>query len=268
LRIARIFPTRTTMSPDDFDAYFDVPDLFVQKYDEIHISVAFTWDIEKANYLAKAWADYGIIKVGGVAIDGESTKPFISGMYLKSGITITTRGCPKNCKFCQVNKGNFIELDNFPIGNIVQDNNILASSNEHWNKVIAMLKNQKQICFKGGLDCDFLNDKHIEDMKSLKIKELWFACDDKTKIEKFKNAILRLQKAGFSRDKIFCYVLVGDDMVENENRLIQVYKAGAIPFAQLYKNKQNSILYSKEWRQFARKWSRPASIKSMMKKEK
>lgn len=151
LKIARVFPTKTNMTPTDKDAYSGTPDLFTPNYDEIHISTTFTWDIAKSHRLADAWRSKGKVKIGGVAIDGESNKPFQAGIYLKKGITITSRGCINNCSFCLVRRG-LVEFDEFPEGNIIQDNNILACSDCHWRLVISMLKKQRAIEFKGGLD--------------------------------------------------------------------------------------------------------------------
>ena len=151
VKIARVFPTKTTMSPDDNDAYFGLPDMFTPQYDEVHISVTFTWDKDNALLLAENWKKHGKVKVGGVAIDGESDQPFQSGVYLRDGVTITSRGCPNNCSFCQVRKG-LIEFDEFPEGHIVQDNNLLACSNRHVDLVFSMLKKQRGIKFSGGLE--------------------------------------------------------------------------------------------------------------------
>ena len=111
-RIARVFPTKTSMCPTDKDAYFSMPDLFTPIYDEIHISCTFTWDIKKAKQLAIVWKNHGEVKIGGVAIDGESDQPMVEGMYLRKGVTITSRGCPNNCSFCFVKK-NLLNLMNF-----------------------------------------------------------------------------------------------------------------------------------------------------------
>lgn len=265
MKLARVFPTKTSMLPVDTDAYFGPPDLFTPHYDEVHISVVFTWDIPKAKQLAEIWTTYGKVKIGGPGIDGESKEPFTAGMYLRGGITITSRGCPKKCSFCMVGK-ELIEFDNFPEGNIVQDNNILACSKKHWDLVVTMLRQQKGVVFSGGLDKYLLTDKHIEDLRGLRIKTLWLACDSPKEIGALTEAVERLKKAGFSRGKIFCYVLIGKDMTEEEQRMRMIFDAGAIPFAQLYRDKDNSIEYSKEWRQFARCWSRPAAIKSICKK--
>lgn len=258
-----MFPTKTSMTPDDQDAYYGEPDLFTSDYDEVHISTTFTWDIPRAKRLADAWASIGNVKLGGVAIDGESDKPFQSGMYLKKGITITSRGCPNNCGFCMVRKG-LIEFDDFPEGNIVQDNNILACSDRHWRLVLSMLKKQKGIEFKGGLEKYRITPKIAEELRGLSIKTLWLACDQKQGVEPLRKAVTILQNAGFNRNHIYCFVLIGDDMVENENRLKEVYNMGAMPFAQLFRDKEGKLTYSREWKQFARTWSRPAAYKTLM----
>jgi len=265
VRIARVFPTKLSMTPTDQDAYFSGPEMFMPKYDVVHVSCQFTWDIPKAKRLVREWEHIAPVKLGGVAIDGESDQPFQSGMYLKKGITITTRGCPNNCGFCMVRKGGLIEFDDFPQGNIIQDNNILACSDCHWRLVVDMLKKQKAIEFKGGLDKYRVTPQRAEDLRSLKIKTLWLACDQPQGVEPLRKAIDILLKAGFTRNHLYCYVLIGDDLAENESRLKEVWNAGAMPFAQLFRNKEDNIKYSKEWKQFTRKWSRPAIIRNIMK---
>ena len=69
VRIARVFPTKTSMTPIDQDAYYGTPELFMPKYDEVHISCQFTWDIPKAKRLALDWEHIAPVKIGGVAID-------------------------------------------------------------------------------------------------------------------------------------------------------------------------------------------------------
>jgi hypothetical protein len=263
MKIARVFPTKTSMSPTDHDCYFGLPQLYMPKYDEVHISVTFTWDIEKAKELKKQWKVYcKNVKVGGPAFTKDTIAYlFTPGMYLKKGITITSRGCNNNCSFCLV-KGRLKEI-NIEEGNILQDNNFLQCSQYHRSKVYEMLKTQKSIEFKGGLQSDLLTDWDIEQMRGLKIKELWFSCDHKNNINNLKKAIQKCKKY-FNRSKLRCYVLIGDDLEENENRLKEVYNIGCLPFAQLYQSQNNLIEYPKTWKDFARKWSRPAIYKSLM----
>ena len=266
MRIARVFPTKTSMCPTDRHAYFGGPDLFTPEYDEIHISVTFSWDRDKAERLASVWGKWGRVKIGGVAIEGESDKPMVGGMYLKQGITITSRGCPNNCSFCII-KQPLIELDEFPEGNIVQDNNILACSDKHRARVWGMLRKQRGIEFKGGLEARRVTPKIAGELRSLSIKTLWLACDAPGAIKPLKKALNILQGVGFTRSHLYCYVLIGKDRQEEENRLYEVLNAGAMPFAQLYRNPENNVEYSQEWKRFAREWSRPAIIRGKLTKE-
>lgn len=48
MKKAIIFPKKTSFSPIGKDYYFGEPDLFTPIYDEIDISVLFTWDIDRA----------------------------------------------------------------------------------------------------------------------------------------------------------------------------------------------------------------------------
>ena len=260
MKIARVFPSRTSMTPTDQDAYFTEPKLNTPMYDEVHISCQFTWDIQKAQDLAIQWRRHGKVRIGGVAIDGESDQPFMAGMYLKNGVTITSRGCPNKCSFCMVRKG-LIEFEDFPEGNIIQDNNILACSDRHWQLVMSMLKKQRGIEFKGGLEKYRITTKIAEDLRGLSIKTLWLACDQTNGIEPLRKAVNILLKAGFTRSHLYCYVLIGDNAKENIRRLREVWKIGCMPFAQLFKNKENSIEYPRSWRRFARRWSKPMIIR-------
>ncbi len=209
--------------------------------------------------LQKAWEEKTSkpVLVGGPAFDDPRTSEFVPGKYVAKGITFTSDGCNNNCWFCEVPKreGKLREIQNFAHGNIIQDNNFLQCSKEHRGKVYEMLKKQKFILFKGGLQVDLLTDWDIEQMSKLRIKELWLACDAKNAINNLQNTCKKLHEAGFKQYKIHCYVLIGDDIAENIKRLKSVYQAGAMPFAQLYQPKGLvKKKYSKGWEMFARLW--------------
>ena len=55
------------MTPTDQDAYYSYPELFMPKYDEVHISCTFTWDIEKSKELAYQWGRVAIWDICGAA---------------------------------------------------------------------------------------------------------------------------------------------------------------------------------------------------------
>jgi len=186
-------------------------------------------------------------------------------------VTVTSRGCSENCQHCHVprREGKIRLLPIVP-GKIEQSNNFLACAVEFRRAVYDMQKTQKQVEYRGGLQAARLTDWDIEEMRSLSIGALWIACDSDAALPLVKKTIKRFHIAGFNQNKIRCYVLIGKDgqtaenMSKNEARLRAVYEAGALPFAQLFQPEER-IEYSDEWKQFARKWSRPAIYKSIMK---
>lgn len=271
MEFIRVFARKTNMTPDDEYSFFDIPPFkeFLPSFDEVHIVVVFTWDIERGKQLQQAWQDVTDkpVRIGGPAFDDPCTGEFVLGRYVKNGVIFTSRGCPNSCKFCLVprREGKIRECE-IKEGNIIQDNNFLACSKEHRQKVYDMLKTQRQISFRGGLEPSRLTDWDIEEMRGLKISDVWLACDTKNSIKNLQLACDRLHQAGFNQNKIRCYVLIGDDMQENENRLTAVFMAGALPFAQLFQPPE-WIEYSKEWKRFARTWSRPAAYKAHIRGE-
>jgi len=124
-----------------------------------------------------------------------------------------------------------------------------------------MLKNQKSIHFTGGLESSRVTSKIAEELRGLRIKELWLACDYHNALKPLKIAVEKLKRVGFTRNHLRCYCLIGKDMNEEESRLREIWDIGCIPFAQLYRDRENTINYSKEWKRFQRMWSRPAIMR-------
>jgi len=279
MNIIRVFPRRTSYTPGDGMAFVgDPPGLLIPPHDEVHISCAFTWDKAECERLRYQWQMYTDkpVKLGGPAY-ASPCGTFEPGMYVKRGVTFTSYGCNNKCAFCLV-PGREGALRELPVteGNIIQDNNFLQCSRSHKDAVFAMLKSQAQICFKGGLQNDLIDDHFVENVRGLRIKELWLACDDDAAVDGMARAVEKLKKAGFAREHIRCYVLIGtrlhrhktiDDidigettMQENERRLQAVYAAGAMPFAQILQPAECFCEYPPEWKKFARQWMRPPSI--------
>jgi len=263
-RIIRVFPSRTKATPTDPWAYIglNIP-LSVQKADEIHISVTFTWDINNAKKLKILWERFGIpVKIGGPAFNQPGGE-FIPGLYVKKGYNITSRGCPNQCWFCSVwkrEKG-LRELE-IKDGHIIQDDNLLACSEGHIHAVFNMLRRQKNPAeFVGGLEAKLLKQWHIDLMKSIRLKSAFFAYDTPDDWEPLVRAAGMLKKSGFNRHKIYCFVLIGwpkDTMDDANQRLKAVKKLGICPFAMLYRDDKG--LVKKEWKKFQRMWCRPAAI--------
>ena len=268
-RIIRVFPSRTSYTPtDDYVFIGYPPGLLIPPHDEVHVSCVFTWDKTLCEDLQFQWegATNKPVLLGGPAY-GSQANDFTPGRYIKSNIIFTSRGCNNNCPWCCVPKieGPLLEL---PVveGNWIQDNNFLQTSRTHKDKVFEMLKHQRGICFKGGLQCNLMDDQFVEAVRGLRISELWLACDTDGAVPGLQQAADKLRRAGFTREHIRCYVLIGDDMDKNEARLRAVYEAGAMPFAQLYQPPGDvKKEYSQDWKKFHRMWSRPAATRMHMK---
>lgn len=269
--IARVFPRKTSATPDDPFAFVGEPpteDSAVQlvNFDEVHISVAFTYDIEEANRLAEKWSNIAPLKIGGPAL-GDPGGIFVPGMYVKKGYVITSRGCPNNCWFCDVHnrEGNTREL---PIthGSNLLDSNILACSMDHIKNVFDMLKNQVSCTLSGGLEAKRLNYKHVDMLWDLRPTQMFFAYDTPDDLDPLIEAGKLLRFANFTRQHLRCYVLMGwakDTIDQAKERLIATWEAGFMPMAMLYKNVQGDE--DKDWRRFQRLWARPALTKRQIK---
>lgn len=272
MKIIRVFPYKTSYTPTDPYSFIGLPPFreLIPDHDEVHISCTFTWDKKRCQELAYQWevATDKPVKLGGVAF-GSPSDDFIPGLYIKPNIIFTTRGCNNACPWCIVPglEGQLKELPIYP-GNWIQDNNFLQASRAHKEKVFEMLRGQKAICFKGGLEADLIDDHFVNHITSLRIKELWLACDTDGTLPAFKKACEKLRSAGFSREKIKCYALsYGKDMDADEARCRQIYEAGAMPFMQLYRDfSDEKTEYSQEWNAFCRQWQRPAAIRAHMEK--
>lgn len=269
-RIIRVFPRRTSCTPDDRLAFVGMPPIEIPEHDEIHISCTFTWEKAFCEDLAFQWEGRTNkpVKLGGVAY-GSPSEGFLQGMYIKSNYIFTTRGCNNHCPWCCVPalEGRLREL---PIcqGNIIQDNNFLQASRAHKEKVFDMLRTQKKVSFRGGLEVGLIDDHFVSHITSLRIADLWLACDTEERLPELRRACEKLTAAGFHREKIRCYLLsYGKEMERDERRAREVYAAGAMPFMQLYRDfSDTKTAYSAEWCAFARMWQRPAATRAHMEK--
>jgi hypothetical protein len=266
--IIRVFPRRTEATPIDDLAYInEPPPMLLPEADEVHISVAFTYDMPRAEWLYKQWEVVGLpVKMGGPAF-GKPSGEHIPGLYTKKGFTFTSRGCPNKCWFCSVWRREGL-LRTLPIkdGWIVHDDNILACPEAHIRSVFEMLaRQQHRPIFKGGIEAKLLKPWHVELLHQANTERLYCAYDTPDDYEPLLEAGKLLTEAGITvaNRKACAYVLIGypkDTIEKAEKRLTDTIKAGFFPFAMLWKDKHGHE--DKNWRRFQREWCRPAIVGS------
>lgn len=269
-KIARVFPTKTRMCPDDELAFFGPPtlDAMAMEIAEVHISVTFTWDFEKAEELYNAWQILGVpVEVGGPAFD-DRMGDFVPGMYVKRGVVCTSRGCTKDCWFCSVPRCSRGVLRELPIqdGYNVIDDNILGTSESHFRAVIEMLRRQPQrAVFSGGLEPSLVQPWQAELLKSINPKTMYTAYDTKDDLEAIQHMAKTMWGAGFSPKarQIKCYCLCGyegDSFDDAEKRMNDIMDVGFLPFAMLYRDERGET--DCEWRRFQRNWANSVIVGS------
>ena len=268
--IARVFPRRTTATPDDDYAFVGEPPLFMPNdITEVHISVTFTWDLPAAERLVRAWERVAPVKIGGPAT-GMRGEEFTPGMYLKLGYVITSRGCPNDCWFCFVpeREGYLRELT-VEVGNNVLDDNLLACSDNHIRKVILMLEIAPQPrLLTGGLEALRFLPWHARALVSAGITRVYFAYDTPDDLYPLRVAgKIAMAEGLHPLGQLCAYVLVAypkDTIEAAQERCLDAARAGFMPYAMPYRGKDGKKAAG--WSRFARTWSRPAATRAELKR--
>lgn len=225
--------------------------------DTAYISVVFTWLLPDAYSLAAWYRQQGYkVKAGGSAVKlmpdyladiADTSDVYAPDALLRhnSDATFTSRGCNRRCGFCAVPiiEGDLKELKVFTPKPIVCDNNLLACSRVHFDRVIDSLTPLRQIDFNQGLDARLLTSYHIDKLKALDIAVIRFSFDDLTIEPVLFKAIEALLNAGFPRYKMRCYVLINykDNIDDAMYRCNWLKDAGILPFVQRYQPRDTLI---------------------------
>jgi hypothetical protein len=73
MRIIRVFPRKTSATPDDDLVRIGTPPGLFDEADEVHVSVTFTWDLPFAEKLASAWSFVAPVRIRGLSDNGLNT---------------------------------------------------------------------------------------------------------------------------------------------------------------------------------------------------
>ncbi len=255
-----------------------------QNNGSVFISVPFTWYLPIARVLASWYKDAGAyVCIGGPAVDlmPEYVKDVadrVGGELYPQPLkrhnpdaTLTSRGCVNQCPYCAVPRieGKLKELTDWDPAPIVCDNNLLATSQRHFDRVIDRLTQLKHVDFNQGLDVRMLKLHHIDRLQELSLPILRFAFDHTGMEGKVMAAIEKVLTAGFPKSRVSCYVLFGfDDSLEDAMyRATSLMSKGIRPSPQRFQAidtdkalKKNSYVgpgwTHRELQKFQRYWSR------------
>jgi hypothetical protein len=230
--------------------------------DTAFVSAVFSWNAQKAFSLCCYYRDLGYhVRCGGQSVwqNPAMFSEFDTGgevdalSHHNPLATYTSRGCIRKCSFCLVPKieGALVELKSWKVRPIICDNNLLATSLRHFNKVIDLLLDGKitGIDFNGGLDARILSDQHAKRFAELPgstiIRLAW---DDLRSEKQYLKAFDKLIKVGIRPRQIRTYVLFGyqDTPEDARYRLEKVVELGGIPNPMRYQpldaQKRNSYV--------------------------
>lgn len=206
----------------------------------LHISVPFTWCLPRVQKRIRSV--FMPVKVGGPAV--MLMPDYLKGAeigYDEPGVlrrinpmaTRTTRGCPNRCGFCAVPtiEGCFKELEQFEPGPVVCDNNLLASSTGHIQRVCGMLRAFGWADFNQGLDASLVTQEIADLIASIGKPIIRMALDSQGEKEVWGRAYERWRKAGIAKNRIRSYVLIGFNSGPEDawERCLWVEERGALP---------------------------------------
>jgi len=225
-------------------------------HDAIYISALFTWEVTDVIKIARWFKSNAHIEIGGPAAtlmadyiyeqtgvvphkgldDRFDQQP---GLYFYA---YTHRGCPKKCPYCAVKliEPDFFEYREFQVANIIGDNNILACSWGHQERVVEKVLRSRMefVDFNSGFDVDFFQIKHFELYRQLPLKTWRFAFDYLSQERNLRRCISILKDGGIHRRHditVYCLVNYEDTPEEADYRARLIYELGALPFIMVYR---------------------------------
>lgn len=198
----------------------------------LYASVPFTWELPIVeSYLKQSSSLWESAVVGGPAV---SLMPnfFDSLQQVSIGVdypgvlqkinpmaTKTTVGCVRSCEFCAVPyiEGRFKELDDWPDNPVLIDNNLFASSIEHFDKVIERLVSHGWADFNQGVDSRLLHKHHAIQIKRIHNPTVRLALDSLSYTDQWECSLQVLRDVGLPKKCIRSYALIAFDSDPGES---------------------------------------------------
>lgn len=194
------------------------------------ISVVFTWNLPIARKYAEAMR-HRRVRIGGPAVAlmpqfllgcGAEVGGNIPGVLQRFNplATRTSVGCIRRCTFCSVPTieglptlkefgKRQMELSDWPDLPVISDNNLLANSIEHFDRVCDRLEKHEWCDFNQGTDARLITEHHAERLARLKRSVIRLALDSMSYADDWVAALERLLRAGVAKRNVRSYVLCG-----------------------------------------------------------
>jgi hypothetical protein len=193
----------------------------------LHVSIPFTWNLPGIREdLAAGSLLWDRAVVGGPAVrlmpeyfdnmENVAIGDDFSGVLQRVNpmATRTTTGCVRHCRFCAVGTGavepgGLRELTDWPDLPVLCDNNLLASSDPHFDRVIDRLIRWGTADFNQGLDARLMTDYHAKRIAEIRRPIVRLALDFDADMESWDYAFGLLRAAGVAKRNIRSYCLIG-----------------------------------------------------------
>ncbi|MDR1654199.1 MAG: radical SAM protein, partial [Prevotellaceae bacterium] len=223
---------------------------YFEKYDKVYISKVFTFTpdvttVIQADEIERGGTGYSIRKRLHPDIDAlQPDYSIYQNLDGKTAYGFLTRGCIRNCKWCVVPAKEgaikaYMDIEVVLQGRenaILMDNNILACAYGLY-QLERIAKIGCKVDFNQGLDARLVTGDVAKMLSKIKwIRSIRFSCDSKQSIPALLNAVEALDFYGVKPNRIFCYVLLNDDIADSLSRIETCRKAGIDPFAQPYRD--------------------------------
>ena len=156
-----------------------------------------------------------------------------------------TRGCPRGCAFCIVAEKEgrrsykVADLEEFWRGQkniVLLDPNILACR-EHPDLLQQLIDSKARVDFSQGLDIRLTNERNIDLINRIKVKNIHFAWDNanddlRPYFERYK--ALATHKPNGVYGTVYCLTNFGSTMEENLYRIYTLQDLGYAPYVMVY----------------------------------
>lgn len=197
--------------------------------DALCISVVFTWHLPAVKKYAEMLR-HRRVRIGGPAValmpmflvgSGAELGGEYPGVLQKFNplATRTSVGCIRSCTFCSVpiieglpvlqkTGKRQAELQDWPDLPVIADNNLIANSLIHFDKVCDRLEKHEWCDFNQGTDARLVTQHHAERIARLKRPVVRLALDSMSYVDSWNTALETLLRAGVKKRNIRTYALM------------------------------------------------------------